>query len=45
MTLTITAKDGQGVEVDSNNGLITVSYDKAALELQEAAVTGDYTAR
>ncbi len=45
VTLTITAKDGQGVEVDSNNGLITVSYDKAALELQEAAVTGDYTAQ
>ena len=45
VTMTITAKDGQGVDAASNNGIISVSYNKAALELQEIAVSGDYTAQ
>ena len=34
VTMTITAKDGQGVDAASNNGIISVFYNKAALELQ-----------
>ena len=45
VTMTITAKDGQGVDAASNNGIISVFYNKAALELQEIAVSGDYTAQ
>ncbi len=45
VTMTVTAKNAQGMDVDSNNGILSVSYDKAALELQEVAVTGDYTAQ
>ena len=45
VTMTITTKDGQGVDAASNNGIISVFYNKAALELQEIAVSGDYTAQ
>ena len=45
VTMTITAKNAQGADVDSNNGMVSLSYDQAALELQEIAVTGDYTAQ
>ena len=33
------------MDAASNNGIISVSYNKAALELQEIAVSGDYTAQ
>lgn len=40
----IMALDGEGNEVDSTNGLITVTYDPSVLKLKNMVVNGDYTA-
>ncbi|MGN0205488.1 MAG: S8 family serine peptidase [Coprococcus sp.] len=41
-TVTITARDAQGIDVDATNGVITVTYDSEKLELVDIAVKGDY---
>ena len=41
-SVTITAKDAQGIDIDAANGVITVTYDSEKLELVDIAVNGDY---
>jgi len=43
VTITVTAKDATGASVDSTNGVSTVTYDAAVLELTDVQVNGDYT--
>jgi len=43
-TMTVTAKDAEGVEVDSTNGLITVTYNADKFALKAIRVNGDYYA-
>lgn len=45
VTVEVTAKDAQGTALAANNGLATVIYDAAALELKDIQVSGDYTAQ
>ena len=45
VTVTVTAKDAQGNDVASTNGLMTVTFDTSKLTLTGAAVKGDYTAK
>ena len=40
--LIVTAKDALGEDVDSTNGVVTVTYDAASLELGSILVHGDY---
>lgn len=40
-TVSVTAIDADGVEVDSTNGVITVTYDSDQLELQRITFSGD----
>ena len=44
ITVVVTPKDAQGVDLASNNGLIVVTYHAAALELKDIQISGDYTA-
>ena len=44
MTVEITAQDENGENIATTNGLITVTYDSAALELVNVVVNGDYYA-
>lgn len=44
VTVQITAKNKKGSDTMSNNGLVTVEYDAASLELQDIQVAGDYNA-
>jgi hypothetical protein len=39
ITVTVTAKDATGADVDSTNGVITVSYDADALTVQQVITT------
>ena len=43
VTVSITAKDATGSDVDSTNGVATVTYDTAALTLTNVVVNGDIT--
>ena len=43
VTITVTAKDATGASTDSTNGVSTVNYDAAVLELTDIQVEGDYT--
>lgn len=43
VTLKVTAKDVNGTDVASTNGVATVEFDTKALELTGVAVNGDYT--
>ena len=45
VTVTVTAKDAEGNDVASTNGLVTVTYDADLLELVGVAVNGDYTSK
>lgn len=40
-TVSVTAKDADGVEIDSTNGVINVTYDSDKLELQRITFSGD----
>lgn len=43
VTVTVTAKDVTGEDVDSTNGVSTVTYDADSLVLKSIDVAGDYT--
>ena len=43
VTVNVTAKDAAGMDAASTNGVATVSYDSAALTLQDVQISGDYT--
>ena len=43
VTVTVTAKDATGADVDSTNGVATVTYDADSLILVGIEVEGDYT--
>ena len=43
ITVTVTAKDASGVDVNSYNGKMTVAYDAEALTLVSAQVNADYS--
>ena len=43
VTVTVTAKDATGADVESTNGVSTVTYDAESLVLQSILVEGDYT--
>ena len=45
VTVTVTAKDANGTQVDSTNGLVTVNYDATKLSLTDILVNGNYTAK
>ena len=45
VAVTITAKDAEGNDVASTNGVATVTYDPEALTLVGAVVNGDYTSK
>lgn len=40
--LNVTAKDADGADVDSTNAVMTVTFDAAALTLENIVVNGDY---
>ena len=42
VTVTVTAKDATGADVDSTNAVSTVTYDEDALVLKSIVVEGDY---
>ncbi len=42
VTVDITAKDAQGQDVGTTNGVVTVTYDSAAFNLKNIIVKGDY---
>ena len=42
LTVELTAKDSQGVEVDTTNGVQTVTYDPSILKLVGVTVNGNY---
>ncbi|MGM9639994.1 MAG: S8 family serine peptidase [Faecousia sp.] len=42
--VTVTAKNADGADAASNNGMAVVSYDVSALELTDVTISGDYTA-
>ncbi len=43
VSMDITAMNAEGVEIDSTNGVVTVTYDADALILKSVIVHGDYT--
>ena len=44
VSVRVTAKDDQGSEIDTTNGLQTITYDAELLELVSVRVNGSYTA-
>ncbi|MCD7755075.1 MAG: S8 family serine peptidase, partial [Firmicutes bacterium] len=45
VTVDITAKDAEGMEIDSTNGVIEVTYDADALKLWNVTINADYTSK